>query len=56
MLKHQHNDFPSDVCTLLQAGSALIKVYDVTSDSFSTHSVYGKEGIMNLNMDGKVVG
>ena len=54
MLKHQHNEFPSDVCTLLQAGSAVIKVYDVTSDSYSTHTVYGSNGIMNVNMDKKV--
>ena len=55
MLKHQHNEFPSDVCTLLQAGSAVIKVYDVTSDSYSTHTVYGSNGIMNVNMDKKVM-
>ena len=54
MLKHQYNEFPSDVCTLLQAGSAVIKVYDVTSDSYSTHTIYGSNGIMNVNMDKKV--
>jgi len=54
MLKHQHNDFPSDVCTLLQAGNAVVKVYDVTTDSYSTHSIYGHYGIINLNMDKRV--
>ena len=54
MVKHLHNDFPSDVCTLLEAGEAKIKVYDVVTQSYSTHSVYGTDGIINLNMDKKV--
>ena len=54
MLKHQHNDFPSDVCTLLHAGGAIIKVYDVTTDAYSTHTVYGNNGIISMNMDKKV--
>ena len=53
MLKHRHNDFPSDICTIFEAGNAKIKVYDIRSQSYSIHSVYGKNGIINASMDEK---
>ena len=56
MLKYNHRQFPSDVCGVLEAANAQIKVYDVKSNSYSTHSIYGSGGIMEVNMDGKVRG
>ena len=54
MVKYNHKQFPSDVCTLLEAANALVKVYDAKLDSYSTHAIYGTDGIMEMNMDRKV--
>ena len=55
MIQHEHNEFPSDICTLLETCNAVIKVYDIIADNCTSHSVYGSNGIMNVNMENKVI-
>lgn len=54
MMKHEHRDFPSDVCTLLETCDATIKVFDFKSDSYATYPVCGSEGFMEIDMTNKV--
>ena len=54
MLKHQHHDFPSDLCTIFDAGKAKIKIYDFTSQSYSIHDIHGNDGLLKTNMADKV--
>ncbi|CAK8698330.1 uncharacterized protein LOC143448853 [Clavelina lepadiformis] len=54
-LKCQHPEFPSDVCVLLEAARAQVKVYDIVADEYSTHTVFAADGSTLLHLTDKLI-
>ncbi|XP_076806780.1 uncharacterized protein LOC143450217 isoform X1 [Clavelina lepadiformis] len=54
-MKCQHPDFPSDVCVLLEAAKAKVKVYDVCTGRIVTQSVFGSDGATLSHFNDKVL-